>query len=82
MIRTQIYITENERRSLAQLARHTGKNQSELIREAIDLFCQLQAGDNRVDFLRSAKGIWEDRNDLSDFESIRKEFDREFAKGK
>lgn len=80
MIRTQIYITEQERRSLGQLSRHTGKSQSELIREAIDLFCQSQTMENRIDLLQSAKGIWQDRKDLSDFETLRKEFDRDFDK--
>ena len=36
MIRTQVYITEEEKEALNQLSAATGKPQSELIREAID----------------------------------------------
>ena len=36
MIRTQIYLTEKQRNQLNAIAKVAGKNQSELIREAID----------------------------------------------
>ncbi len=36
MIRTQIYLTEQERDGLRALAAESGKKQSELIRAAID----------------------------------------------
>lgn len=35
MIKTSVYLTDEERERLAQLARDTGKSQSEIIREAI-----------------------------------------------
>ena len=38
MLRTQIYLTEEERAALRNMARETGKKQSELIRRAIDDF--------------------------------------------
>ena len=40
MIRTQIYITTQEKKALTQIALHTGESQSELIRKTIDLLCQ------------------------------------------
>ena len=40
MVRTQIYLTEAERAALKAIARQTGKKQSELIRQAIDLLIE------------------------------------------
>lgn len=77
MIRTQIYITEQEKKALMQMSRETGHSQSELIRHAINLLCESikTTATNRLKLLRSAKGIWEDRDD-SEFVSIRKGMDR------
>ncbi len=77
MIRTQVYITNQEKKALVQIALQTGESQSELIRKAIDLLCQsaqFQATD-RLKLLRSAKGIWKDR-DEDDFTAIRNSMDR------
>ena len=38
MVRTRIYLTEDQRAALRNIARQTGKKQSELIRRAIDDF--------------------------------------------
>ena len=76
MVRTQIYLTENQRDELATIAETAGKKQSELIRDAIDLLID-QAGSSRRELvLREAAGIWKDRTDLPDFKAIRTEWDR------
>ncbi len=76
MVRTQIYLTEEERGSLSALARATGKKQAELIREAVDQFVELASGSRREAVLNQAAGIWRERKDLPDFAKIRQSLDR------
>jgi hypothetical protein len=76
MVRTQIYLTEKERDALRDLARQTGKKQSELIRRAIDDFIGKHQPRDRRAALEQARGMWKDRDDLPDFEALRREFDR------
>jgi predicted DNA-binding protein len=76
MIRTQIYLTDKQRAELSIIAKNLGKNQSEIIREAIDRLID-QAGRNRKESaLQKAAGIWKNRKDLPDFRSLRSEWDR------
>jgi hypothetical protein len=76
MVRTQIYLTQNQRTELATIAKTVGKKQSELIRDAIDRLIE-QAGRGHRNFVLSkVAGIWKDRTDLPDFNSIRSEWDR------
>lgn len=76
MIRTQIYLTERQRDEMAAVAKGTGKKQSELIREAIDLFLEQADPKQREALLSQAAGIWKDRQDLPDFKALRTEWDR------
>lgn len=76
MIRTQIYLTEQEQTALEALTRQTGKSQSELIRDAVDsLIARFDSG-SRLDKLRAARGMWKDRVDTSDLEATRQSMNR------
>jgi hypothetical protein len=76
MIRTQIYLTEQEHRQLHILSRRKKESMSELIRGAIDQMLLRSKNTGRLDLLRQARGIWKDRDDLPDFGSVRRELDR------
>jgi len=76
MVRTQVYLTEQQREELADIAKALGKKQSELIREAIDQFIDQAGSSRRESVLREVAGIWRDRADLPDFRAVRAEWDR------
>jgi len=77
MVRTQIYLTDEERDGLDAIAKSTGKKQSELIREAVDRFLDLRKANRRVSILNDAAGMWRDRSDLPDFGEVRRSWDRD-----
>ncbi len=76
MVRTQIYLTEEEREGIDAIAKSTGKKQSEVIREAVDRFLALSKRSRREAVLKDAAGMWRDRNDLPDFGAARRSWDR------
>ncbi len=78
MIRSQIYLTEDERNSLKSISEETGRTQSALIREAIDSLINKVNKKNNSKKRQEAFGIWKDNNDYSDTEEIRNEFNRTF----
>ena len=76
MVRTQIYLTEEQQMTLRKLASKTGRKQSELIRQAIDQYVASAATDDYLQLVRRGAGIWSDRTDLPDSGAVRREFDR------
>ena len=76
VVRTQIYLTEEEQQALRTLARRTGRSQSELIREAIDAMLAGTPAPDRRSLLRAGSGLWRDRDDLPDWGALRRELDR------
>jgi len=75
MIRTQIYLTEEEQKELRRIADLEGASQSELIRQAIDRFIAGHRRSSRLEMLRAARGIWAERTDF-DWRGLRLEFER------
>jgi hypothetical protein len=80
MLRTQIYLTEEEKFSLSTISHQLGKRQSELIREAVDELITRYSESRHQEILEKAAGIWKDRDDLPDFARIRKEWDRSISR--
>lgn len=76
MIRTQIYLTDEQWAELAVIAAGSGKKQSEIIRQAIDRLIFETRLTRKDKVLKEAAGIWKDREDLPDFKSLRSGWDR------
>ncbi len=82
MIRTQIYLSEEQKAALAALAARKGENVSEVIRKAVERYIAEQRKENdkreqeveRV--LRGLSGAWKDNN--TDFVALRRSADRKF----
>jgi len=75
MIRTQIYLAEEEKAKLKALATQTGRKQSALIRQAVDDLLARYHEDARERSLSRAAGLWRIRGDLPDFSALREEWD-------
>ena len=76
MVRTQIYLTREERAALGEIARKTGRTQSELIRQAVDRFIADRSEGARLELLRSARGLWRDHPNPPDVRALRGEWER------
>ena len=74
MVRTQVYLTEEQDRGLKSLAESCGRKQSALIREAIDrLLAENRPKDWRA-ALEAVRGMWADRDDLDElYDELRQE---------
>jgi predicted transcriptional regulator len=64
MVRTQIYLTDEQKRQLERLAAASGKKQSEMIRAAIDDYLVEQEPQDWKAAFEAARGMWTDRGDL------------------
>jgi predicted DNA-binding protein len=67
MVRTQIYLTDEQRRQLERLAAARGKKKSEMIREAIDGYLIKQEPRDWKAAFAVVRGMWAERDDLDDF---------------
>jgi hypothetical protein len=76
MVRTQVYLTSDERAGLELLAENKGVKVSELIHMAVSHLLEQSLPARRDAVLKAAAGLWKDRNDLPDFGAIRSEWDR------
>jgi Arc/MetJ-type ribon-helix-helix transcriptional regulator len=64
MIRTQVYLTEEQERGLKRLAASSGRKQSELIREAVDRLLSDKHQRSWRKSLEPMFGMWADRPEM------------------
>ena len=75
MVRTQVFITAEQKRKLKARAAATGVAVAELIRAGIDRELEnnsAQAESDWKDAWRQAAGMWKDRDDLDEFYAERR----------
>lgn len=75
MERTQLYLTEEQKRSVKLIAERLGTSQSEIVRAAVDDFIQEYQKENRLALLRQAFGLWAEQ-EWREPEVARQELDR------
>ncbi len=76
MIRTQIYLTEEEKSQLETIALTRGVKQSELIREAVDELIEKYTPSQRLTKIKQAQGLWKNRHDLPTLRDLRSGWSR------
>jgi Arc/MetJ-type ribon-helix-helix transcriptional regulator len=80
MVRTQVYLTEEQERGLKQLAASSGRKQSQLIREAIDRLLSEKRQRNWLKSLEPMFGMWADRPEMDHFvRDLRSQADERLA---
>ncbi|MCX7046858.1 MAG: CopG family transcriptional regulator [Candidatus Sumerlaeota bacterium] len=76
MIRTQVYLTEQERAALIQFSARSGMKQCDIIRQALQVFFSKSERSRRQKTIERVAGLWKKRKDLPDFSAIRASWDR------
>ena len=77
MVRTQIYLTDEQKRRLQRLASASGQKRSEIIREAIDAYLARQERTGWQQAFETLRGMWAGRDDLDGFvRDLRSEWER------
>jgi Arc/MetJ-type ribon-helix-helix transcriptional regulator len=80
MVRTQVYLTEEQEHGLKRLAASTGRKQSELIRDAVDRLLADKHQRNWRKSLEAMFGMWADRPEMDHFvRDVREQVDQRLA---
>jgi hypothetical protein len=74
MTENSSFLTEADCLLLQSMSQLTGKTESELLHEALNLL-KVRV-ENRRSLLQRARGIWRDRDDLPTLTELRSEMDR------
>jgi Arc/MetJ-type ribon-helix-helix transcriptional regulator len=64
MVRTQVYLTEEEKSNLESVALAQGVSQSDLIRQAIDELLAKRGTIDKSPILDEIAGVWSDKKDI------------------
>lgn len=80
MRKAQVFLREDQIAALKKVARETGRKQSEVIREGVDLAIKAANDAKAQDWkaaMLSAAGIWKDRDDFDEIFAERRRRSRE-----
>jgi Arc/MetJ-type ribon-helix-helix transcriptional regulator len=80
MIKMQVFLREEQKAALKKMAARTGKRESDLVRQGVDLMLEKssQETDDWKKATRAAAGIWKDR-DMSWFDEMRARTRKRFS---
>lgn len=67
MFKTQLYLTETERKKLKERSKRLGISQSVMLREAVDQYLEKDDEEETKKAFEGVCGIWADRTDLDEF---------------
>jgi hypothetical protein len=73
MRRTPLFLTADQVTALRAIAARTGESASAVARRAFDEYLSRQTPEDRLQALRSIKGMWKGRKDLP----VRRDIDRD-----
>lgn len=76
MLQSNIHISEETGQILIRLASKTGKPVENVLDEAVNEYALHHSNLSHDERLLAGKGLWKDREDLPDFDELRKSFDR------
>jgi hypothetical protein len=71
MVRTQVYLTKEEKSNLESVALSQGVSQSDLIRQAIDELLAKTGQIDKASIIDEIAGIWSDKKDIPDIRELR-----------
>jgi hypothetical protein len=77
VVRTQVYLTDEQRDELAAISDATGESRSALVRRAVDMLIGHEGRARRDRVIRETAGMWKDRTDLPVPDALRDEWDRD-----
>jgi hypothetical protein len=69
----QLALSPADSEAVRQLAQRTGRTEAALLHEAVEKLMQQASTLNRLAALRGARGMWEHRPNLPDFDQVRAE---------
>jgi len=80
MIRSQIYLTEEQKRALATASKARGVPVAELVREAVDDWLEVHHNEALLAAIREVAGMWADRAETGEeyVDRIRDESEERF----
>ena len=76
MTENLIFLTDAECQLLHSMSQLTGKSERDLLQEALELLKVQVDLEKRRALLQEARGMWRDRDDLSDLSELRSEMNR------